>query len=109
MAERAPRTDVSRLTKCRRKNDRFTSANITRLRVIYRDSKSDARILEGAQSRTQTKTHQERPRTTRWPFSGNSIRSWPQRDEMSEVKPTADDVHVGNDPSGNTKVRSSAY
>ena len=79
------------------------SANITRLRVIYRDSKSDARILEGLRAelqRRRTRSARELLAIVQQQLDRITAA---QRDEMREGKTIADDAHVADDASGNTE------
>ncbi|MGA9722669.1 MAG: DUF4011 domain-containing protein [Candidatus Binatus sp.] len=73
------------------------SVNITRLRVIYRDSKSDARILLALRDelkKRRTKSARELLATVQWQLDRVIAK---QRDEMSGGKPTTDDTHVSDE------------
>jgi len=85
------------------KEGSLQSVNITRLRVIYRDSKSDARILLALRDelkKRRTKSARELLATVQWQLDRVIAK---QRDEMSGGKTTTDDTHVSDEATDGTE------
>ena len=90
-------SDASRLTRVSEEGRPHQSTNITRLRVIYRDSKSDARILLALRDelkKRRTKSARELLATVQRQLDRVIAK---QRDEMSGGKPTTDDTLVSDE------------
>jgi len=81
----------------------FQTVNITRLRVIYRDSKSNATILLALRDELERRRHTKGARELLVAVQQQLDRVIAtQRDEMSGGKPKVDDVHVSDGPRDNT-------
>ena len=79
------------------------SANITRLRVIYRDCKSEVRILEELRDelkKRRTESARELLATVQW-ATGYDRRH--ADDDINGGKPIANDAHVSDELKDNTK------